>query len=289
MALVAGIILIFLAAVIVMLATVARSRPSQGRLSRETRARDAGRAVPSAAAASTSTELETVAAAEARARAGAAQETAASGVPAERDAGAVATWQPLDEEELGVTRRQFLNRANLSVLGLGMLPVFGASLLAFIWPIGGGGFGNKVNIGKLADILASVREKKQPFYAAEARTYVQLYPNDAATLAKAKDAYEGNEALMGLDQGFVALWQRCVHLGCRVPWCQSSQWFECPCHGSKYNKVGEKRDGPAPRGLDRFEIEITDGNLVVNTGRIFQGPVIGTDTTGQKPEGPACV
>jgi len=288
-ALVAGIILIFLAAVIVLLATVARSRPSQGRLSRETRARDSGRAEGHAPTVSTSTELEAVASAEGRARAGVAQQEAASGVPAARDESAVAAWQPIDEEELGVTRRQFLNRANLSVLGIGMLPVFGASLLAFLWPIGGGGFGNKVTIGNLADILASVREKKQPFYAAEARTYVQLYPTDEATLKKATKAYEGREKLMGMDQGFVALWQRCVHLGCRVPWCHSSQWFECPCHGSKYNRVGEKRDGPAPRGLDRFEVEVTAGNLVVNTGRIFQGPPVGTDTTGQKPEGPACV
>ncbi len=55
----------------------------------------------------------------------------------------------------------------------------------------------------------------------------------------------------------MTLYQKCVHLGCRVPFCQSSQWFECPCHGSKYNKAGEYRFGPAPTGLNRFKIRST--------------------------------
>ena len=46
------------------------------------------------------------------------------------------------------------------------------------------------------------------------------------------------------------------HLGCRVPECVTSQWFECPCHGSQYNRVGEKKGGPAPRGLDRFAMSV---------------------------------
>jgi cytochrome b6-f complex iron-sulfur subunit len=92
-----------------------------------------------------------------------------------------------------------------------------------------------------------------------------------------------------MDHGLVALYQKCVHLGCRVPWCKSSQWFECPCHGSKYNRVGEKRGGPAPRGLDRMPIEISGSHVIVNTGDIIQGPPIGTDTTGQGQEGAPCV
>jgi len=93
----------------------------------------------------------------------------------------------------------------------------------------------------------------------------------------------------GMEQGYVALYQRCVHLGCRVPWCETSQWFECPCHGSKYNRVGEKRGGPAPRGLDRFPLTVSGGQITVDTGTIVQGPPIGTDTTGQSAEGAPCV
>ena len=95
--------------------------------------------------------------------------------------------------------------------------------------------------------------------------------------------------LSGMEEGFVALYQKCPHLGCRVPWCQTSQWFECPCHGSKYNRVGEKKGGPAPRGMDRFSLEVSGGNIVVDTAVAVQGPPIGVDTTGQGQEGAACV
>ncbi len=79
------------------------------------------------------------------------------------------------------------------------------------------------------------------------------------------------------------------HLGSRVPHCVSSLWFECTCHGSQYNQVGEKRGGPAPRGMDRFAVTVNDGVLTVNTGAIIQGPPIGVNTTGQEAEGPNCI
>jgi cytochrome b6-f complex iron-sulfur subunit len=281
--LVAGIVLIFVLAAIALLATAVSRRSSAGRLSRETRSRD------KAAGHTPGTDLEAAASAEGRARSEESQQTAAAGVPAMRGETAVAEWEPVDEEELGVSRRQFLNRANITMIGLGSLPLFGVSLIAFLYPGKAGGFGVPITIGKVSEIIDFIKNNKKPFYAAQARTYVQLYPSDDATLKAANKAYEGNEVLMGLDQGVVALWQRCVHLGCRVPWCQSSQWFECPCHGSKYNKVGEKKDGPAPRGLDRFAVDLSGGNFTVLTGTVFQGPPLGTDTTGQKPEGPACV
>ena len=281
--LVAGIILIFVLAAMALLATAVSRRGSAGRLSRETRSRD------KAAGHAPGADLESVASAEGRARSEASQQSAAGGVPAMRGETGVAEWEPVDEEELGVSRRQFLNRANIAMIGIGSLPLFGVSLIAFLYPGKAGGFGVPITIGKVSEIIDFIKNNKKPFYAAQARTYVQLYPNDEATLKAANKAYEGNEQLMGLDQGGVAWWQRCVHLGCRVPWCQSSQWFECPCHGSKYNKVGEKKDGPAPRGLDRFAVDLSGGNFTVLTGTIFQGPPLGVDTTGQKPEGPACV
>jgi cytochrome b6-f complex iron-sulfur subunit len=80
-----------------------------------------------------------------------------------------------------------------------------------------------------------------------------------------------------------------VHLGCKVPWCKSSQWFECPCHGSQYNRVGEKKGGPAPRGLDRFAVTVDGGFVTVDSGQRTDGPAIGVNTTGQEAEGPHCV
>ena len=203
----------------------------------------------------------------------------------DRPADAVTVWEPLDGEELGVSRRAFLNRGILFTMGV-TFASFGASLLAFLWPAGTGGFGGKIAAGKLSGILAFIATNKQPFYVPEARTYIQPYPANA--LPNAKKVYAGF-IYANMEQGIVALYQRCTHLGCRVPWCQSSQWFECPCHGSKYNRVGEKRDGPTPRGLDRFAATIAGGKVTVDTGLLSFGPPIGTDTTGQVSDGPHCV
>ena len=95
--------------------------------------------------------------------------------------------------------------------------------------------------------------------------------------------------IAGMEAGIVALYQKCPHLGCRVPECATSQWFECPCHGSQFNRVGEKKGGPAPRGMDRFGVSVANGIVVVDTGSVFGGPPIGTNTTGQEAEGPHCV
>ena len=109
-----------------------------------------------------------------------------------------------------------------------------------------------------------------------------------AALPKAETVYSPSQ-LSGMEAGVVALYQKCPHLGCRVPECKSSQWFECPCHGSQYNQVGEKKGGPAPRGMDGFAMEVSGGVLIVNTGQVIQGAAIGTNTTGQEAEGPHCI
>ncbi len=100
-------------------------------------------------------------------------------------------------------------------------------------------------------------------YVAQGRFYISPYPD--AFLVKAAQAYSP-AVVSGMETGVVALYQKCTHLGCRVPFCATSQWFECPCHGSQYNRVGEKKGGPAPRGLDRFAIEVSGGVVIVDTG-----------------------
>jgi cytochrome b6-f complex iron-sulfur subunit len=194
---------------------------------------------------------------------------------------------PIDMEALGVTRRQFLNRAILGVFGLS-LAGFGTAVVGFLWPtLQAGGFGSVINVGKVTDINATIATK-QPFYSPQARAYVNPYPIISVAKAKKSGAYS-DPIIAGMQLGYVALYQKCVHLGCRVPWCLSSQWFECPCHGSQYNRVGEKKGGPAPRGLDRFALSIGgDGTMSVNTETVYVGPPIGTNTTGQEAEGPHC-
>ena len=194
-------------------------------------------------------------------------------------------WVPPDEETIGVTRRQFFNRSIVATFAFG-LAGFGASVLAFIWPSNSGGFGSKINVGKIDDINAKIEEGSGFAYYPEGRMWMTNYPSEA--LDKAKAVYSPPE-LAGMEAGLVALWQKCPHLGCRVPSCVSSQWFECGCHGSQYNRVGEKKGGPAPRGMDHFAMEVNGEQVVVDTGTVIAGPPIGTNTTGQEAEGPHCV
>jgi len=195
-------------------------------------------------------------------------------------------WQAPDQEAVDVSRRQFFNRASIFLVLTGTA-AFGASLIAFLWPRAGGGFGSKVNVGRLDDLIAQIRSERGFVYKPEARTWLTSYPTDS--LSKARLSYGKQTISTGMESGIIALYQKCPHLGCRVPECKSSQWFECPCHGSQYNRVGEKKAGPAPRGMDRFGITVTNGNVIVDTGTRFNGPAIGTNTTGQEAEGPHCV
>jgi cytochrome b6-f complex iron-sulfur subunit len=200
---------------------------------------------------------------------------------------ALAPWSPPDEEALGVSRRQFFNRATVTLTSAGLGAFAAAGFVAFLWPTATGGFGQQVTVGKLDEILESIRTGTGFFYAPGARTWITEYPADALPAARA--VYPDN-VLSGMEQGIVALYQKCPHLGCRVPDCPTSGWFECPCHGSQYNRVGEKKAGPAPRGMDRFPVSVAaNGDVTVDTGTVVSGPPIGTNTTGQEAEGPHCI
>ncbi len=198
-----------------------------------------------------------------------------------------------DPGAVGVSRRQFFNRSIVGMMGLG-LSGFGGACIAFLWPQGVSGFGSKIKVGNIVELLAEIKDKNGFAYKPEGRMWLTAYPNGA--VEKARSVYSSAELAgmaagveAGFESGVVALYQKCPHLGCRVPNCVSSQWFECPCHGSQFNQVGEKRGGPAPRGMDRFAMSVDGGVLTVDTGTIVQGPPIGVNTTGQEAEGPHCI
>jgi cytochrome b6-f complex iron-sulfur subunit len=67
------------------------------------------------------------------------------------------------------------------------------------------------------------------------------------------------------DEGFVALYGVCTHLGCLPKWNDLNFRFECPCHGSKFQLNGRYIEGPAPRSMDRFESTVTFTNGDVET------------------------
>lgn len=276
-------ILALLAAVLLLGA--ARSKDTGeaiGSLSRETVKRDRAAVGGKAAAAAVEDEAPSGRDVE---RSAAIERREASTALATTGASAPVAWTPPDPEQLGVNRRQFLNRAVLGVSGFG-LSAFGVAIIGYLWPSSSGGFGSKIRVGNFDDIQQKINDGSGFAYYPEGRMWITNYPGSA--IDKARDTYSAPE-LAGMEVGFVALYQKCVHLGCRVPQCVTSQWFECPCHGSQYNQVGEKKGGPAPRGLDRFATEVSGRVLTVNTGTIIQGPPIGVNTTGQEAEGPHCI
>ncbi len=192
----------------------------------------------------------------------------------------------VSQEEYGQTRRMFFNRALGAVFGVFLLQ-FLIGFLAFFWPrLKSGGFGGKIDAGDIEDVrdqLIQADGTIAPLFVPAAQSYVVPFAEDAAN-----SSFEGIADIVIAGQ-VMALWQRCVHLGCRVPTCLPSQGFECPCHGSKYNFHGEYDSGPAPRNMDRFAVEVSEnGRLIIDTGQIFQTARAKNKTIAY-PQGPSCL
>lgn len=69
----------------------------------------------------------------------------------------------------------------------------------------------------------------------------------------------------------VALNTVCTHLGCIPNWLPAAQIFKCPCHGSGYRITGINFEGPAPRPLERFIVEVdATGTLIVDKSVKFR-------------------
>ncbi len=199
-------------------------------------------------------------------------------VPAER-------LKPLTPEQLAVSRRQFLNRA-WGASFTAFLGFFGMSSLSFLWPKLTGGFGTRITVGDHAELLRTVGPEGdfQPMFVAEGRFWLTYYDGDPGEIP----VYL---AVGAKESQLLALYRKCVHLGCSVPHCSTSMLFECPCHGSKYRLNGEYYGGPAPRGLDRFPVYVEDGKVVVDTGDLQEGPPRGVNTWERfaEPAGAFCV
>jgi cytochrome b6-f complex iron-sulfur subunit len=185
---------------------------------------------------------------------------------------------PAGSERTSIDRRTFF-RGGLLAAVAAFVAEFGGATLALLWPNLKGGFGSKVSAGSVEDVKNQIQQNRQPFYYGAGRFWIVPYTGTGVDTTYA-----------GLtEQGLMALYQKCPHLGCRLPLGQSSQWFECPCHGSKYNEAGEYELGPAPTGMFRFKLTVEGGVVMVDTSSIIPGPPRGTNTIHQAPEGPFCV
>jgi cytochrome b6-f complex iron-sulfur subunit len=180
------------------------------------------------------------------------------------------------EQVQGLSRRQLLRTSLGAGIGLWLLEATAASI-GFLWPNLQGGFGGKVRIGTYNDLklLNSSLPIADgfPAYVPDARAFIVLVdPSRQQWSAGVDDTGDGTALNVR------ALYQRCPHLGCKPNPCLRNFWLECPCHGSRYDRLGIKaagtQYGPAPRSMDRFAAEVdAEGVLTLDTGKITLGPL----------------
>jgi cytochrome b6-f complex iron-sulfur subunit len=90
----------------------------------------------------------------------------------------------------------------------------------------------------------------------------ESYPMDSVTLDVNSGIY-----LIHAKEGFFSLGAVCTHLGCLTAWKPELGIIACPCHGSKFNRDGEKIEGPAPKPLPWLRTWLSDdGDLMVDRG-----------------------
>jgi cytochrome b6-f complex iron-sulfur subunit len=180
------------------------------------------------------------------------------------------------EQVQGISRRELLRGSLAAGIGLWLLELT-AGTIHFLWPNLEGKFGGEVRIGTFDDVKTQNSTipvaEGFPAYYSEARAFVILVDPARQQFVAGEDTTGDGTAL-----NVRALYQRCPHLGCKPNPCLKNFWLECPCHGSRYDRLGVKAAGPAygpaPRGMDRFATRVeADGTLVVNTGKITLGPL----------------
>lgn len=160
----------------------------------------------------------------------------------------------LEQEQKGrVRRRLWFRWLGWGAIGA-VLGEWAIGFLAFFYPNKTGAFGGVVAAGVVDDYK----------------------------VGDVKVIREGKFYVTRVPEGFLALWWKCPHLGCTVPWKENDPVeggppgagdttfaqagrFNCPCHGSIYNRYGQIIRGPAPRPMDRFPLTIQAGRLSVDT------------------------
>ncbi|MBN2147734.1 MAG: Rieske 2Fe-2S domain-containing protein [Anaerolineales bacterium] len=142
-----------------------------------------------------------------------------------------------------IARRDFLKITWAALGGLAVLEIGGLALVYLQPRLAEGEFGGQLNAGRVDDFPPG-----SVSHISNGRFYLARLP----------------------DGGFLALYQRCTHLGCNVPWDQEQGAFICPCHNSQFTTEGDVMNPPAPRPLDLFPISIQDGQVIVDTGQPIQ-------------------
>ncbi len=147
-----------------------------------------------------------------------------------------------------MARRHFTRYALFSLLGAAVATSAVATAKA-LYPTKVAGFGTKVVVGPVTEVR-------------EALGHQAYLRNDAGRFY----------LLPATETTAIAVYWKCVHLGCTVPPPSPTLDgnIQCNCHGSQYSgKTGDLLKGPATHPLDYFSITIEAGNVVVDTTRVM--------------------
>ncbi len=148
----------------------------------------------------------------------------------------------MTEEERGISRRKIIGYGWIAATAVVVGELIGGTL-AFLWP--------KVRGEKAKKLLIAGK--------------VDDFPVGEVALFRKEKVF-----IYRMDKGFLAFSAICTHLRCIVRWTESKEIFECPCHGAKFNAVGEVLVGPPPRPMDIYPIEVLEDNIVVDTSKATQ-------------------
>lgn len=178
-------------------------------------------------------------------------------VPPEKLAELEESERQRTEQRGKVRRRMAFRWAGWGIVGA-LLAQWGVGFIGFFVPQRVGAFGGQVVAGTVGEL----------------------------EVGAVKLVREGKFYLTRVPEGFLALFWKCPHLGCTVPFKENdpvsggppgpgdqpfaaSGRFNCPCHGSIYNRYGQIVQGPSPRPMDRFQLTIEGDRILVNTGEVI--------------------
>lgn len=137
-----------------------------------------------------------------------------------------------EAEKVPINRREFLNIAWLASLGFITIDLGGVTYFFAMPRFKEGEFGGVFTIGKIADLPPAGSPPVN-------------YPKVKLWLSNT-------------EQGVMGLYKVCTHLGCLYNWNSQENKFICPCHGSQFQANGTYIQGPAPRSLDTFAVQLVD-------------------------------
>lgn len=116
--------------------------------------------------------------------------------------------------------------------------------------------------------LGALRLPKAAVVAAPSKSFKIAIPE--ALAAGEALVPQGRAAAVFRDkEGVYAISTICTHLGCVVK--PNAEGFECPCHGSRFDKTGGVVKGPAPRALPWLQVRLSGDEAQIDEGKTVPG------------------